>query len=193
MDRDPILARSGGRAGGISRRAALVRVGGGGLAVAAVATGAGHALAAVQTPSADQLNEQVVRRFFDEVLSQKKLAVVDEIVAATFVDDDAGGKTGRDDLKKGLAAGFATFPDQKSTVLDLIVKGNAVWVRSTLTGTNTGALDARVGATGKKVTIVNVDLFRIDEAGKIAERFTLYDNAGLLLQLGFQLVPPASS
>ena len=58
---------------------------------------------------------------------------------------------------------------------------------SIFTGTHLGPLEA-VSATGKKVMVKDVDLWRL-EGGKIVESWAHFDQPGLLQQLGVLAIP----
>lgn len=178
--------------GTLSRRKALLQLGAGGLAAGSLAIGAGRLNAAqAQGTTAAQANEALVHQYYTQVLNQHDANAVDALFASDYVDHAGGDTSGLADLKRGLTQSFTTFPDQQSTVEDIAADGSKVWVRSSFTATQTGALNSLVPASGKQVNIQNFDVFGINEAGKIAEHWALYDNLGMLLQLGFTLNIPA--
>jgi|SRR5215467_164316 len=87
-------------------------------------------------------NKAIVRRFFTEVLSQGQLAVVDELLAPTYINYFPGlpepvrGPEGFKALGKGW---LAAFPDMHFTVEDLIAEGDKVVARSSIRATHQGA------------------------------------------------------
>ena len=74
------------------------------------------------------------------------------------------------------------FPDWKTTTIDLTSQGDRVIMRFIGTGTQTGPLGG-LPATGKKVTITGMRMFRIQH-GRITDTWVNYDELGLLQQLG---------
>lgn len=188
MDGEP--AREFGRREGMSRRTAFRRIGAGGLAAGGLAAAVGRVAAAQGT--SDEANEALIRRYYD-ALNGRDAEALGPLFAPDFVDHAGGGESNLEAFGRGLDQSLTAFPDQEATVDELVVDGNEVWVRWTFTGTQRGPLDEGVPATGRAVEVTNVDIFRVSEAGRIAEHWAVYDNLGLLLQLGFQLVPPAVS
>jgi steroid delta-isomerase-like uncharacterized protein len=78
-----------------------------------------------------------------------------------------------------------TFPDGKLSIEDLVVEGDKVVSRVTYRGTHTGDMMG-IPPTGKPVT---VSAIIIDQCanGKIVESWRLFDQMGMMQQLG--LVP----
>lgn len=84
---------------------------------------------------------------------------------------------------EGFAAAFyAGFPDIFHTVDDVFVSGDRAAVRFTLRGTHTGTFFG-IPASGRPVTVVANVLLRF-ENGKVAELLGVFDEAGLLRQIG---------
>jgi predicted ester cyclase len=83
-------------------------------------------------------NSALIRRFIDEALNQKNLAVADEIVAEDFIELDplSGQSQGRQGLKDVLAGLFSGFPDMNWVVEEQIAEGNKVMTRFTWMGTH---------------------------------------------------------
>lgn len=85
---------------------------------------------------------------------------------------------GRDSIT-GVAQGFMTaFPDMKVVMDDLVVDGEHVVYRWTLTGTNTGR-----GGTGHRVRISGFEQWRMGADGLIAESCGHFDSAEYERQL----------
>ena len=130
-----------------------------------------------------EANKALVRRFYDEVESQGRLDVVDELFAPTFVDTghpDRG--TGPDSVKAHVSEMRTRFPDLTVTVDQLVAEGEWVVARLTSRGTQLGPF-AGLPPTGKAVTWTGVGRRRII-AGRIVEQWTKYDMLSLLRQLG---------
>ncbi|MDQ4077252.1 MAG: ester cyclase [Chloroflexota bacterium] len=122
-------------------------------------------------------NKSVVRRYFEEVNNQRKLAVIDEIIAPDLAEPTRGAV--------GRVA--AAFPDYHISITDQIAEGDKVATVWTLTGTHQGEWMSPMGAiapTGKQVTYTATTTLRIAD-GKIAEVIgTNHDHLGLLQQMG---------
>ncbi|WP_437815359.1 ester cyclase [Sorangium sp. So ce1078] len=133
----------------------------------------------------EKLHEIVVRRYFDEVWSQGRLEVLDELLAPGYVNhtpstpDPPPGPGG---LKPIVAAFRVAFPDLHFTIEDLFVKGDRVAVRVRMEGTQDGPLFG-IAATHRRVSVeqINIELFR---GGKIVEHWRVTDELGLMRQLG---------
>ena len=71
---------------------------------------------------------------------------------------------------------------------EVIVKGDRIWSRYTMTGINAGSL-GDIPATGKKFQVTGIAITRIVD-GKIIEDETYWNVLGFYQQLGFTLSPP---
>ncbi len=81
-----------------------------------------------------------------------------------------------------------SFSDFKGTVEELVVKGDKIWCRYTITGTNTGPL-GDLPPTGKTFNITGMAMTRVAD-GKIVEDETFWNVLDFYQQLGFTLTPP---
>lgn len=123
-------------------------------------------------------------RFYNEVINQKKLEVLDEIYAPGYVNRIApfGLNNGVEGVKKLIGEQVAAFPDWHIRVDYVIEQGNKTIVRWTLTGTQTGAYFG-YPPSGKAFEITGVDIETIVD-GKITEHDGAEDMLGLLQQIG---------
>jgi len=130
------------------------------------------------------------RRFYQEVWSQGKLDVLDELMAATFDDHDEPNPTdaleGLEHAKYTIMEYRSAFPDIHFTVEDQIAEGEMVVTRWTARGTHTGEFRG-IPPTGKGAMTTGISITRV-VSGKFVEGWTIYDVLGLLQQLG--VVPP---
>jgi steroid delta-isomerase-like uncharacterized protein len=84
---------------------------------------------------------------------------------------------------KEMASGLLTaFPDLHFTIEDQIVAGDKVATRWTAEGTNSGPFGP-VPATGRHVQIDGLILDRVVD-GKVVERWEIWDQMGMMQQLG---------
>lgn len=85
-------------------------------------------------------------------------------------------------VKMGIAGFRQGFPDYRLTIMDLIAEGDKVVSRIRFRGTHKGGLMG-MPPTGKSVEIEFWHIERIAN-GRIAERWSLFDEVGLMRQLG---------
>jgi steroid delta-isomerase-like uncharacterized protein len=129
-------------------------------------------------------NKALVRRFFDEVWNGRNLAAIDDLFEPDYV---AHGRPpslppGPEGLKQRIAMTHSAFPDGRMTVEDQVAEGDIVVTRWTAHGTHQGEY-LGLPPTGKQVTVRGVDIDRVAN-GRIAESWDLFDQWGLMEQLG---------
>jgi hypothetical protein len=93
-------------------------------------------------------------------------------LAALDARTRAEGKTGR--LVDALS-------DRVDEFLDIIAKGDRVWITFTVSGTHTGELYG-FAPTGRRLTFLEFGVYRLSE-GKIAEAYYFGDELSVLEQL----------
>ena len=130
-----------------------------------------------------EANKALVRRY-REIHNSSNLAALDEIVATDLNSHSGlpGLPAGREGGKLAHQGVLASFPDGHVTTDDLIAEGDRVVERFTFSGTHQAPFMG-VPATGKRVTVTGMSVFRIAD-GKIAEHWGENDAMGLLMQLG---------
>ena len=140
---------------------------------------------AVKEETSTEENEALVGRYFNEVMNEGKLNVVEEIVTDNFafrIPTLPEPVRGTDGLK-GFVTGLRTgFPDIQFTVERQIAEGDKVAARWFITGTHKGEF-LGIPPTGNHVEDQGVDIFRIDN-GKILEIWVNENDLGLMQQLG---------
>jgi steroid delta-isomerase-like uncharacterized protein len=129
-------------------------------------------------------NKIVITRLFEEILNRRKLDLLDDIVAADYVDHYplAGRPPGPARVRLQMQNLFASFPDVDYSLEDLVAEGDLVAARYVLNGTHEGEFMG-IEATGKRVTVRGMDFFRVS-GGLIAEYWECLDKLSLLRQLG---------
>ena len=129
-------------------------------------------------------NKAASRRFYEEVINQKQLAVLDEVAGDNYLSHDfpPGLPPGREGLKIFISVFHAAFPDGHLTIDQMIAEGDTVATRLTFHGTHTGEFQG-IAPTGKKVTIPALDMARF-ESGKLVEHWGGPNQMSLLQQLG---------
>ena len=129
-------------------------------------------------------NKANSRRFYEEVINQKNLAVVDELFADNYTDHllPPGLPPGIAGLKIFIGVFHAAFPDGHLAIDQMIAEGDTVAARLTFTGTHTGEFQG-IPPTGKAVTVPALDMIRIVD-GKAVEHWGGPNQFILLQQLG---------
>jgi predicted ester cyclase len=129
-------------------------------------------------------NKVTVRRFYDEVLNQKNLAVLEELQGDHYVSHDLPSDPVA--LKRFISGFHSAFPDGRIIIEQMIAEGDTVALRATFHGTQTGQFQD-IAPTGKAVTMPAQDMYRLSE-GKIVEHWGGPNQLSLLQQLG--VLPP---
>ena len=129
-------------------------------------------------------NKTTNRRFYEEVINQKHLNVVDEIADASYASHSfpPGLPPGREGLKAFVGAFHAAFPDGHLSIDQMIAEGDTVATRLTFRGTHTGELMG-IPPTGKQVSVPALDMARYAN-GKLVEHWGGPDQMSLMQQLG---------
>ena len=130
-------------------------------------------------------NRDTCRRFFEEVVSEGDLRLVDEICSpdyrlhATLSGPEAIDREG---LKELVASWRSSFPDGKITVEDMVAEGDLVAARMLERGTHLGEFRG-MSPTGRPVTYGSMTFLRVIN-GRITEHWGLLDIPSLLAQIG---------
>jgi predicted SnoaL-like aldol condensation-catalyzing enzyme len=121
-------------------------------------------------------NKAVVRRFIEQILTTKDVALVDELMAPDYVNHLVPG--GREGFKQFVAMLGSAFPDLKwgFSVERMIAEGDYVMVRATMHYTN----------AGKEATGSGLGEYRVAN-GKIVEDWPVSNGAELMQQVGVTL------
>jgi steroid delta-isomerase-like uncharacterized protein len=134
-----------------------------------------------------EANKAVVRRYIEEVLSIGKFELMDELFAPDYTSDAFGPPTGREEFRQALAAMRAAMSGLRVTIEDIVAEGDMVGVRFRTSGTHTGEFRG-MPPTGKSYDIGGIVTYRL-AGGRIAEDRPLYDQLGMLQQLGVVPAP----
>ena len=132
----------------------------------------------------EQANIESCKRFYDQVANKGNMAVIDELVAADYVEHEAfpGLTTDRDGVKQFFTMMRKAFPDLKFEVEFYMADGDRVAAYLTMTGTHKGAF-MEMPATGKTINVRTVDILRIKD-GKAVEHWGVTDALAMMEQLG---------
>lgn len=123
-------------------------------------------------------NKELVRRYYADVLNGRNLDAVGDFYADERTIEG---------VQKGCFSYFAAFPDLHCSIDELIAEGDAVFCRSTMTGTHDGEYKG-IPATGRNVSAEAAEVFRIAD-GKFAGYWCQTNVAGLMRQLTEEPVP----
>jgi steroid delta-isomerase-like uncharacterized protein len=130
-----------------------------------------------------QEHEDTIRRWI-AAWNAQDLDGAGQLLSPDFVRHDANlpevaGPAAQRDFLRGL---FSAFPDIQVKVHQLITQDDTVAARLVVRGTHRAEF-LGVPATGRKITIQSVDVFRLHHA-KIAEQWVLMDALSVMQQLG---------
>jgi len=134
-----------------------------------------------------ETNKAIVRRYFDQILNEKRHDLAEEFLANNIELHGSGLAPGLDIVKQWLTMFAAAFPDGHQVIEDVVAEEDRVVARTTFNGTQQGEMQG-IPATGKSVSIPSITIFRMDN-GKIAEGWLVSDNLGIMQQLGVVPAP----
>jgi predicted ester cyclase len=129
-----------------------------------------------------------VRRLIEETNKGKTaaMAVIEELYDTNIVLHCARGKDihGLKDYKQASNELFSEIPNVHFAIDDMIVEGDKVAVRLTMTGTYSGKM-GDASSSNKKVMISTIIIDRII-GSKFVEEWERYDTLGFMQQLGLE-------
>ena len=127
-----------------------------------------------------EANRELVERFYREVVNERKLGVIDELISDDFVHN--GESRGREGQRKIYEEFLTAFPDLQTEIIEIFAADDLVAVHRRWTGTHSGAFQG-VEATGRKVDFQSTAILKIRD-GRIAEYHGVLDMLALMAQLG---------
>lgn len=127
--------------------------------------------------------KHVALTFFKEVINQKQISKIDELVLSNVKDHNLapGQEPGTEGLKKLIRELFQAFPNLEMNVDFIFSEGDKVVCRVIMKGTFEGTFLGKQG-TGQSFTIDGLEVFRVQE-GKIVERWANFDDFALFKQM----------
>jgi steroid delta-isomerase-like uncharacterized protein len=130
-----------------------------------------------------EVNKALARRVFEEVLNERKLALLDRLAARDYVEHNPlpGQRTGLEGIRDRYTMVLNAF-DPHFTVEDVIAEGDKVVLRWTQSGTHIGEF-LGMPATGKSFRIPGIEIWRIAD-DRLVEHWDVVDVFGQLTQLG---------
>jgi steroid delta-isomerase-like uncharacterized protein len=126
------------------------------------------------------------------IWNEGNLDLIDELYAPEYVRhnvDIQEDNVGPDGLKEIGTAVLTGFPDYYGTIDEILVAGDKVVYRWTVTGTQTGPYMDQA-PTGKPLRVSGVSIVQVAE-GKFVEEWAYWNDLAVWQQLGYTLTPPA--
>lgn len=103
---------------------------------------------------------------------------------AAIYDTPQGTIKGMDAMRQYYNSFWASFPDARLDLENVIAEGDKVACTFTVTGTHTGSAFNGIPAAGKAIKVTGVSILRFLDSGKCIERWHGADTLPLLQQLG---------
>jgi steroid delta-isomerase-like uncharacterized protein len=130
-----------------------------------------------------EANKAVVRRFLEHVARGEIQDALDLLAPEALVHlSGAPGPLDRAAFAQFGHAFHAAFVDEQLVIEDQVADGEKVATRITETATHAGAFQG-LSPTGKRVRMTGIWIDRIVD-GRITERWSEFDQLGMLQQLG---------
>ncbi|MCY1019759.1 ester cyclase [Pyxidicoccus sp. MSG2] len=141
-------------------------------------------------------NKALVLRFYEEVMNNGRVDVLDEIMTPDFKDHGEtllGSPTGREVLKQGITGTRQILEGLTVHLQEIHAEGDLVGVRGRMSCVHRGTFFG-VPGTGNELSWAGLAVFRIQE-GRLAERWFNSDSLSIVRQLGIStpLAQPAMS
>jgi len=134
-------------------------------------------------PDTSEDRERFVREAFTETMEADGVPAVAEFFAPDLAYyRSAGDLAGFENLERDVEMFRTAFPDMEATIGRLVAGEDRVSFLYTLTGTHQGEFDG-IPPTNREVDAKGAAIARI-ENGLIAEYRIVFDNLGMLEQLG---------
>ena len=131
-----------------------------------------------------EANKAVARRYYEEFVNQRRLDVLEEIVAEDAIDETrafSGGSGDRDDFRQHALWLWESVQDVKATVTDLVAEGDRVVVYWRIEGIHRGTIFG-VPGSGKAFTGNSISTITFRD-GKVVRYTVLPDRLGIIKQL----------
>lgn len=134
-------------------------------------------------------NKEIVRRYYEEALTEGNVELLDELIAEDVVNHDPlSDETltpeeaqGFDGFRRHVELFHEGFRDGTVTIDDIIAEDDTVAARFTVEGIHDGRV-AGIEPTGNEISLTSMVFYRIED-GKIVERWLESDNLEMLTQL----------
>jgi steroid delta-isomerase-like uncharacterized protein len=138
----------------------------------------------LQSTESTRIKNKILRVFYDEILNQGKLDLVDDLFTPDFVSHPGEldvAIPGREPFKGVITRLKTSFPDLHFIIEDTVSEDNRLVVRWIMEGTHLSDLDG-IAATGKRIRGYGITIFRLEE-NRISELWAQTDRLGFVQQL----------
>jgi steroid delta-isomerase-like uncharacterized protein len=132
--------------------------------------------------SLQEENKAIAKRAFEEILSQGRFEVAEQLYAKDFVNHGIHRDATLEEDQAALKGWHQAFPDGVIVPKKLIAEGDLVTIYWVARGTNTGTGNG-LPATGRKAELAGITIWRIVD-GKIKEEWSAFDQLSMMRQLG---------
>lgn len=130
-------------------------------------------------------NKAAVRRFYEDVINKKNMALITELIAPNYVFHMTPEVKGPEGVKNFFTPLLAALPDWHEKIDYMFAEGDMVATFTTFTGTFTGKW-GDTAPTGKKVTSQSANLCRLED-GKQVEVWGIMNTLAVYQQLGIPI------
>jgi steroid delta-isomerase-like uncharacterized protein len=140
------------------------------------------------------VQENVVKRWWEELWNYGNLSVTEEIVSPDFINHDPSSPwvpAGIDGVKALAQAYHVVFPDMHFSVERQVAVGDTVVSHWRVRGTQKGELMG-LAPTGKVVEAEGISIFEVVN-GKVSRQTVIWDTLGMLQRLGAKTMPPEAA
>ena len=127
-------------------------------------------------------NKAIAKRAFEELLSQGRFELAQQLYAKDFVNHGIHRSAGLEEDQAALKGWHQAFPDITIVPEKLVAEDDLVAIYWIASGTNTGTGNG-LPATGKKGELAGITIWRIVD-GKIKEEWSAFDQLSMMQQLG---------
>ncbi len=130
-------------------------------------------------------NKTIIKRFFNEVVNQRRINILDEIIHKDFVNHGFPiPAKGPEAMKQIANMMISAFPDLQITLEGVLedAETNSVTTRGFWKGTHKGNF-MDIPPTGKEVKVSYIDIWNTNN-GKIHENWVQMDFVSLMQQIG---------
>lgn len=127
-------------------------------------------------------NKTVARRAFEEILSQGRFELAEQLYAKDFINHGIHSTANLEEDQAALKGWHQAFSDIVIVPEKLIAEGDLVSIYWVARGTNTGTGNG-LPVTGKKAELAGITIWRIVD-GKIKEEWSAFDQLSMMQQLG---------
>jgi steroid delta-isomerase-like uncharacterized protein len=136
----------------------------------------------------EEQNKDIVKRYWNGKWNERRPEILDELQTSDVVYHGTSMQMNNlEEYKQVYSSFLSAFHDTKITIDEIIAEGDKVMTRVTLRFVHKGELEG-IPPTGNAVTMSAFTVFRLVD-GKIAEEWEIFDELGMMMQLGMEVRP----